>query len=90
MEISEEKLQEIKEQSYLLGERQAAIGQLRTIMGYLKVDEKRTKEQYMLEREETVQALRDVCEDHGDNEWEENLHLADVVNKHLGRHLYGG
>lgn len=32
-------------------------------------------------------ALRDVCDEHGDNDWEDNLHLSDVVEKHLGRHL---
>ncbi len=41
----------------------------------------------VVEREETIQALRNVCEDHGDNEWDESLHLADVIDKHLGRYL---
>jgi len=37
--------------------------------------------------EETRAALRRVCEEHGDNDWRDDLHLADVVEKHLGRHL---
>lgn len=46
-----------------------------------------TLESLILEREATVAALRSACEHHGDNEWASNLHLADVVEKHLVRHL---
>lgn len=36
------------------------------------------------EREAAVAQLRMLCEEHGDNEWDENLHLADIIDKHLG------
>lgn len=39
------------------------------------------------ERAEAVAMLRRVCEDHGDNDWSDTLHLADVIEKHLYRHL---
>ena len=39
------------------------------------------------EREETVSKLREVCGEFGDNDWEENLHLGDVVECHLTRPL---
>lgn len=42
---------------------------------------------WVLERQATVAALRLACEDHGDNDWPDDLHLADVVEKHLVRHL---
>lgn len=29
--------------------------------------------------------LRIECEDLGDNEWSDSLHLADVIEKHLAR-----
>lgn len=32
-------------------------------------------------------ALRDVCADHGDSDWDDRLNLADVVNKHLRPYL---
>jgi hypothetical protein len=35
-------------------------------------------------------SLRNLCRDFGDNDWDDDLHLADVVEKHLGRHLYDG
>ena len=39
------------------------------------------------EREMAVSVLRRVCTEHGDNDWSDNLHLADVIEKHLARHL---
>lgn len=39
------------------------------------------------ERFEAVNALRDICAKFGDNDWSDDLHLGDVVDKHLGRHL---
>ncbi len=44
----------------------------------------------LAERERAVVALRKVCAIHGDNDWPGNLHLADVIEKHLGRHLDDG
>ena len=41
------------------------------------------------ERRETIAMLRQVCEEFGDNEWPDNLHLADIIEKHLWRHLTG-
>ncbi len=40
------------------------------------------------EREAAVAQLRMLCRDFGDNDWQPNEHLADVVDKHLGRHLH--
>lgn len=39
------------------------------------------------ERSAAVAMLRQVCAAHGDNDWSDNLHLADVLEKHLWRHL---
>jgi predicted secreted protein len=39
------------------------------------------------EREDAVKLLREICEEHGDNDWADDLHLADVLEKHLYRHL---
>lgn len=32
--------------------------------------------------------LRMLCDDFGDNDWEDDDHLGDVIDKHLGKHLY--
>jgi predicted secreted protein len=42
----------------------------------------------VLEREAAVQALREMCRDFGDNDWPEDLHLADILDKHLAKHLH--
>jgi hypothetical protein len=39
------------------------------------------------ERKETINVLREICEYYGDNDWPDNLHLADIIEKHLFRHL---
>jgi predicted secreted protein len=39
------------------------------------------------ERLAAVIALRELCAEHGDNDWPDNLHLADVIEKHLAKHL---
>ena len=46
------------------------------------------KHRWILEREAVIAQLRDLCTEFGDNNWNEKLHLADVVEKHLGKHLY--
>ena len=43
---------------------------------------------WILEREDAIAQLRDLCEHFGDNEWSEDLHLADIIEKHLGKHLF--
>lgn len=52
--------------------------------------DKRTAKQYAIERTETVHALRELCKEFGDNDWSDDLHLADVIEKHLARHLRAG
>lgn len=39
------------------------------------------------ERLEAVAILRDACERYGDNDWEDDLHLTDILDKHLMPHL---
>lgn len=37
----------------------------------------------LVERQEVIATLRRLCAEHGDNDWPENLHLSDVIEKHL-------
>ena len=46
-----------------------------------------TAQRWRLERGDAVAMLRQVCEAFGDNEWDDNLYLADVIEKHLWKHL---
>ena len=78
-----------EERIYLRGQRQVwheLLQECLKNLGYL--DPKlRNQHAWLLEREATIHMLRRVCEDSGDNDWEENLHLADIIDKHLWRHL---
>lgn len=42
------------------------------------------------ERAQVVVLLRELCADFGDNDWPDNLHLYDVIEKHLARRLHEG
>ena len=80
------KNQELDEQSYIQGQRQVWRALLAQANGALGMTG-RTVESLIAEREAAVAALRSLCGDHGDNDWESELHLADVIEKHLARHL---
>jgi hypothetical protein len=40
-----------------------------------------------VERTDAVAQLRMLCREHGDNDWDDDDHLGDVIDKHLGRYL---
>lgn len=46
-----------------------------------------TEVRLRLELSEARSVLRRLCEDHGDNDWSDDLYLADALDKHLGRYL---
>lgn len=46
-----------------------------------------TNAKWIAEREEAIAKLREVCGEHGDNNWTPSLYLADIIDKHLARHL---
>lgn len=48
------------------------------------------KARWLVERTDVVLLLRGMCEEYGDNEWPDNLHLSDVIDKHLMRHVLKG
>ncbi len=77
-----------EEKAYLEGERAAwrrVLSEAAKALGYKTDDGKLAA--YLAEREQAIAALRDVCETYGDNDWEPDLHLADIIEKHLGRDL---
>lgn len=81
----------MSEVAYEQGSRRAWRTMLAQCLRELGYDDAEAKKVlWVKEREDTVAALRSACEDHGDNDWPEDLHLADVVEKHLVRHLEAG
>lgn len=41
----------------------------------------------MEEREQAISSLREICGLIGDNDWPDDLHLYDILEKHLAVHL---
>lgn len=79
-------MSESEEAAYVLGQKAVWISILRQACRELGVDDpEAAKARWVVERAETVQMLRKYCEEHGDNQWPDNLHLADVVEKRLMR-----
>lgn len=74
--------------SYAAGRRRALLSILAHVLGELGIDDPKAGEaRWALERGEVILKLREVCSDFGDNYWPDDLHLADVVEKHLVRYL---
>lgn len=79
---------DLKERAYLAGMQAAWRGIVQQGLRYL--DPKETAAGWeTLERAATVAALRELCGTHGDNDWPDDLYLADVIDKHLARYLSG-
>ena len=90
--MSDETVQEAHERGYVEGRRRTLLNQLTQALHDLiglgtPRDDLLQVAALTLERQETINKLREVCAAYGDNEWPDNLHLADVVEKHLARHL---
>jgi hypothetical protein len=78
----------MSEADYELGNRAAWLAMLAECLRHLGVDDVEAgKARWVKEREETIAQLRILCDVVGDNNWTESLYLADVVEKHLARHL---
>ncbi len=81
-------MNENEERAYIQGTRSAWTAMLHQCLkrlGYDNPDIQRTS--WILEREDVISQLRDLCSEFGDNDWDEELHLADVIKKHLGKYL---
>ena len=84
-------MNEKDEQFYIQGERavwRSLLQECLQNLGYGNTES--NAHNWILEREAVIAQLRDVCETFGDNDWDESLHLADVVEKHLSKHLFAG
>lgn len=74
----------MNEQAYERGSRAAylvILSECLRQLGY--ADPEVQKVAWIKEREAAIAALRSMCALHGDNDWSDNLHLADIINKHL-------
>lgn len=76
------------EKSYEQGRRMSLVLMLMECCKQLGYEDPEVKKiGWISERESVVNSLRNVCENHGDNDWESDLHLSDVIDKHLACNL---
>ena len=79
---------EREELAYEQGSKAAWRQLLGLCLRHLGVDDPEAgKARWVDERTEIVAMLRQVCDEWGDQDWSDDLHLADVIEKHLWRHL---
>lgn len=82
-------MDENEETAYIRGERAAWRSMLQACLRNLGYDNPETQRaSWILEREDLIARLRDLCSAFGDNDWDEESHLGDVIEKHLGNYLY--
>lgn len=81
----------MSERDFIEGERRALLGILAHVTSRLQSLGGSTvlcnTAAHVAERQEAIAKLREVCAEHGDNDWPDDLHLADIIEKHLFRHL---
>ena len=78
-----------RERYYIQGHRAAwrrLLGECLRELGYT-IDTAVSVARFVGEREDAIAQLRTLCEEVGDNDWEESLLLGDIIEKHLARHL---
>ena len=84
IELTEDQLQEVREESYQWGQKQLLIFQMREIIRQLGYPADMTIEARIIEREEALIALRQKCQDAGEpSNFPDDLHLADIIQKYL-------
>ena len=82
----------MNEQDYLKGNKAAWLNMLHYCLKELGFDEEIENPEIKIakmakERLEMIAMLRQVCARFGDNHWEDDLYLVDIIDKHLWRKL---
>lgn len=73
-----------EETAYMQGHRAAWQQVLNEALRQLGYDSPESNAaRWASEREAAIQSLRARCREKGDNDWDENMHLQDIINKHL-------
>jgi hypothetical protein len=79
-------MDDAQERAYVIGQRQVWASLLAQCVRQLGAADW-PHARLVKEREDTIAMLRQICARYGDNEWEPELYLADIVASHLWNHL---
>ncbi len=83
---STESVEDAADRHYQAGRQACASSMLSSLLHDLEPEQRPLAR--MVEQASRARAqLRTLCADHGDNDWDDNLDLADVIEEHLGRYL---
>jgi hypothetical protein len=77
-----------EEQAYLDGSKHAWLAVLEMCLsriGYTATETAHAN--WISERADAVLTLRSICAEFGDNDWPDDLHLTDIIEKHLVPYL---
>ena len=74
----------MSEKDYMIGQKRAFLKMHQFCLNELPL---KKRKEFAMERAQTILYLRSICGDYGDNDWEDDLHLEDIIEKHLIRHL---
>jgi len=75
------------EQAYTDGSRRAWLSILQESIRQLRGSAPLEAEKLLAERTDAIAMLRLLCAEFGDNDWSDDLYLADIIEKHLMRHV---
>lgn len=79
------------ENGYIEGQRAVFLRMLcEALIGLGKNSEEWKQHNWLLEREEAIATCRSICSINDDNEWPDDLHLADIISKHVTPAVRGG
>lgn len=79
---------EQEETIYIQGSRTAWLSMLNTCLRELGITDPVTQgAAYLAERADALVTLRRLCDEYGDNDWPDDLHLSDIIEKHLVRDM---
>lgn len=74
--------------SYREGSRRAWLLMLQECLIHLGVDDPDAQRvNWVMERQEALAKLREICQVHGDMDWEDDAYLPDVLEHHLQHYL---
>jgi len=81
----------INEKDYILGEKAAYLNIFNECLRRLDLADEDMEQKYyrwVSERQSVISILRDLCDEFGDNNWDDGLNLRDIIEKHLAKHLW--
>lgn len=80
--------EDLDDAAYTNGSERAWLTMLGEAMKHLGYEHPAVQaSKWAVERADTIIALRRICADHGDVDWDESLYLVDIIEKHLAPYL---